>query len=481
MKQLSTSNNRFSGYARRGALLLALGAAGPGAWGQSFGPASLYRGYGPPTDATLADVNKDGRMDIIANGEGYTSGSVNILLGQTNGFAPVQNIPTSGAAPSRGVAVGDINGDGWLDIVSAASSNLLTLGLVRGSSTGFGQVTEYPVNSMPGTLGVAVNDTDGNGYADVVFLQSSPYGRVVFAPGQASGLVLGSSGLSGGSLNPTSLALADMNGDGRPDIVTSNGDQKIEVWLRGTQYFSSSPTYSIWIPTVPGGIALGDVDADGRPDIVVGSKSAGSAVGVMLGQPTGFAPITYYATGGNVSSSIALGDVNGDGRKDIVTGNYGSGTVSVLVSQPTGFAPAQTYSFGRYTASSFIYKGVAVGDVNNDNRPDIVVANNYSDVAVLLNTGTYTPLATARPTAAPDITLAPNPAHDDFTVTLPAGTQATQGTLLNALGQVVATQAVPATAQGSRLSFQTTGLAAGVYTLRLLVGNATLAKRVVLQ
>ncbi|MDO7848652.1 T9SS type A sorting domain-containing protein [Hymenobacter sp. M29] len=108
---------------------------------------------------------------------------------------------------------------------------------------------------------------------------------------------------------------------------------------------------------------------------------------------------------------------------------------------------------------------------------DLITVNyNAASVSVILNTGTYTPLATARP-MAPAIALAPNPAHDAFTVTLPAGTAATQAELLNTLGQVVRRPAVA----GPRFTVETVGLAPGVYSLRLSTGAGTLTKRVAVQ
>ena len=120
---------------------------------------------------------------------------------------------------------------------------------------------------------------------------------------------------------------------------------------------------------------------------------------------------------------------------------------------------------------------VALADLNGDGRLDIVTANQgASSVGVLLNTGTFTPLATARPTAA-DLALFPNPAHDGFTVQLPAGFRPGSAALLNALGQVVRRPAVGA----ASFRVETGGLAPGVYTLRLQAGGAALARRVVVQ
>ncbi|WP_233168621.1 T9SS type A sorting domain-containing protein [Hymenobacter sp. BT523] len=94
----------------------------------------------------------------------------------------------------------------------------------------------------------------------------------------------------------------------------------------------------------------------------------------------------------------------------------------------------------------------------------------------MLNTGTFTPLATAHPAAA-DVSLFPNPARGVFTVQLPVGFGSTQAELLNALGQVVRCPAVA----GPSFRVETAGLAPGVYTLRLRTDAGTVAKRVVVE
>ena len=222
-------------------------------------------------------------------------------------------------------------------------------------------------------------------------------------------------------------------------------------------------------------MALGDVNGDGRLDIV--TANSGGTAGVLLGQAGGgFAAVVGYATGplGSNPTGVALGDVNGDGRLDLIAANYGTNDVGVLLGQASGFAAVSRFAAGAGSRPT----AVAVGDLNGDRRLDIATANyGTSAVGVLLNTGTYTPLATARPTAA-DVAIYPNPARDGFTVHLPTDFAASQAELLNSLGQVVRRPAV-----GGATSFrvETNGLAAGLYTLRLQASGAALARRVAVE
>jgi hypothetical protein len=170
---------------------------------------------------------------------------------------------------------------------------------------------------------------------------------------------------------------------------------------------------------------------------------------------------------------VALGDVTGDGRADIIVSNF-NGNVGVLRAQAGGFAAVQTFAVGANSQPV----AVAVGDVNGDGRLDIATANFATNaVGVLINTGTYTPLATRR-TVSADINLFPNPAYGAFTVQLPGALgPCASAELLNALGQVVRRPAMA----GPRFAVETAGLAPGVYTLRVVTGAATLAKRVAVE
>ena len=118
--------------------------------------------------------------------------------------------------------------------------------------------------------------------------------------------------------------------------------------LAQTPTFAPVTTYSTGANNYPYSVALGDVNGDGRPDIVSANGSSSTA-GVFLGQANGgFASMTAYSTGAfSYPRSVALGDVNGDGRLDIVTANSSRSEVGVLLGQISGgFAPVTAYSVG---------------------------------------------------------------------------------------------------------------------------------------
>lgn len=464
-------------HARRGALLLALGAAGPAARGQSFGPVSTYpTGAGSePHGVAIEDVNTDGRPDIVFTNSG--THTVGVLLVQAGGtFAPAATYSTGTSSAPLGVALGDVNADGRPDIVTA-NSRTHTAGVLLGQAGGtFGPVTAYSTGAFGSPFGVALGDVNRDGRLDIVAANYST-STVGVLLGQASGtFATVASYPTGASSGPFRLALGDVNADGRPDIITANFTSSSVGVLLGQAggTFAAVVLYPNGMISHPGSVALGDVNGDGRPDIVTADYFA-NTVGILAGQAGGtFAAVVSYSTGATSGPyTVTIGDVNGDGQPDIVTANSVSNTVGVLLGQAGPFAPVVTYSTGAGSAPI----SVALADVNSDGRPDIVTTNiGTNTVGVFLNTGTFTPLATARPLAA-DFALAPNPAHGTFTVQLPAGLVAGPAELLNSLGQVVCRPAVA----GPRFAVETAGLAPGVYTLRLAVGAGTVARRVVVE
>ena len=468
------------------ALLLATAGTAQAQTPTSFAaPLSYSTGVGgSPTSVAVGDVNGDGRPDIVtANNSHIGTGTAGVLLGLAGGgFAAMTNYPTGSNGIPKSVAVADVNGDGRLDLVAANGNS--TVGVLLGrASGGFAAATTYPTVST--TFSVAVADVNGDGRPDIVAVNSGT-NTIGVLLGQASGGFAAVTTYLVGGGSPVGVAVADVNGDGRADLVTANSNNRAGVLLgQAGGGFAAAVTYPTGGVDSPSGVAVADMNGDGRPDIVTAiySNSGNGTVGVLLGLAGGgFAAVTTYSTGtGSRPNGVAVADVNGDGRPDIVTANYGiSGNdmAGVLLGQAGGgFATVTTYPTG-ITSNPL---GVAVADVNGDGRPDIVTANSDQNaVGVLLNTGTYTPLAAASGApAADDVALFPNPARGGFAVRLPVGWGAApaRAELLNALGQVVAAHTVVLPA-GAALNFATDGLAAGVYVLRVQAAGHALTKRV---
>jgi hypothetical protein len=158
--------------------------------------------------------------------------------------------------------------------------------------------------------------------------------------------------------------------------------------------------------SVPFSVAIGDLNDDGKPDLAVGNNGANS-VSVLRGNGDGsFGAKTDYATG-SAPYSVVIGDLNGDGKPDLAVVNYNSSTVSALRGNGDGTFGART-DFG--TGTNPI--SVAIGDLNGDGKPDLAVANySSSTVSVLINTGVGVTGVGPTPTGPPRAfeLLAPRP------------------------------------------------------------------------
>ena len=148
-----------------------------------------------------------------------------------------------------------------------------------------------------------------------------------------------------GSGTHMSVAVGDVNGDGKPDLVVANlGSNTVSVLLgNGNGTFQAQQTFATG--SSPSSVAIGDVNGDGNPDLVVADANGAMPVSVLLGNGNG----TFQAAA-NLCRwlyepwSVAVGDVNGDGRPDIVAANFLSGTVSVLLNSANGNFTGQVYT-----------------------------------------------------------------------------------------------------------------------------------------
>jgi hypothetical protein len=202
-------------------------------------------------------------------------------------------------------------------------------------------------------------------------------------------------------INPESVSIRDINGDGKPDLAVANlFTNTVSILLNITAPGAPTPTFApqetFLTGTGPRSVSIDDFNADTKPDLVVANGVSNTASILLNTTDTGaasptFAPQVPFPTG-SYPWSVSIGDINGDGKPDLAVTNRGSDTASILLNTtatggPPTFATKVDFPTGDQPSS------VSIGDFNGDTKPDLVVANFYSNtVSILLNT---TPKVTA--------------------------------------------------------------------------------------
>jgi hypothetical protein len=393
-------------------------------------PARYSPGGNGPNVVAMADLNGDGKLDIVVgnwcmnNTVPCPGSSVGVLLGNGDGTFKPGVAYASGGVYLPFVAIADLNGDGKLDIVAANCGNALNnhcigAGGNMGVLLGHGDGTFQPATTIPlggggyGAIAVSIADVNGDGKPDLIAAGDC-------ASGGCGGVLLGNGDgtfqaeipFTTGGLIAFAMVVGDVNGDGKPDVVVGHQcatqnchTSSIAVLLgNGDGTFQVATTYDAG-GIYPDSIVLADLNADGKPDIVVANSSTSISinqgdVGILIGNGDGtFQTAVAYPASEFGAATVDVADVNGDGKPDVVVVNCsavsgncngGGGNVGVLVGNGDGtLQPVVTFPPGGNTPF-----GMALGDVNGDGKPDIVVGNCSSNVcgqmsgnvAVLLNT-----------------------------------------------------------------------------------------------
>ena len=354
-----------------------------------------YTAYG----LAVGDLNGDGKMDIAVT---ETSGMA-VLLNNGNGTFGTATYYDSGIAPfesQMGIALGDVNGDKKNDIVITDYYGNVVLYLNQGSG-------KFAVKGVIAKLGVSfpwlvsIADINGDKKMDVVLTDF--WGEIWTFYGKGKGTFTAGPvyPLQYWDSAPSNVILADFNGDGALDIFKA-GDHywKGQVTLgRGDGTFQTNQAYGWGVTGFGNNLVTADFNGDGFPDVAFSwAKSNGMpAFGVMLGSSHGALAAPTYVTylSSTCSASypewIATGDVTGDGKADIVATiqNY-SGT-GCPINEVAVFTGKGTGKFNKpvfyATGASVQSNDVFLADVNGDGKSDIVISNADGTISLLLNKG----------------------------------------------------------------------------------------------
>jgi hypothetical protein len=244
--------------------------------------------------------------------------------------------------------------------------------IVTNPSGTFGAAAGSPFPAGTAPQSVAVGDFNGDGNPDLVIANAGNTVTVLLGDGTGNFTAAANSPFPVGA-NPDSVAAADFHADGNLDLVTANsGDNTVTVLLGdGTGNFTAAAGSPFAVGINPNSVAVADFNGDGNPDIVTANTGAND-ITVLLGNGSGGftpTPASPFAVG-LFPQSVAVGDFNDDGNPDLVTANSGNNTVRVLLGNGSGGFTGG----GAFPAGSFP-QSVAVMDLNADGKPDIVAAN----------------------------------------------------------------------------------------------------------
>ncbi|TMQ50554.1 MAG: VCBS repeat-containing protein, partial [Candidatus Eisenbacteria bacterium] len=399
--------------------------------GVEFAPPVTYALSQPASIVALGDLDGDGDLDAVVG----TSGGRGVEVFLNRGDGTFNPAPSMDMPPQAGLVIANLDGDNHADLAVAGVDGSVTVFHGRGDGT-----FESAFSVSPGIAGIAAiaitsADLDGDGLDDLALLSQSdssralPHVLVTVLLNRNGGFAAPAVYAPGGGAR--SITAGDLNGDGRPDLVTGNNPGSVSVFLnRGDGSFGEAVTYEA--PGYVSCVAIGDLDGDGNADLAAADEAGsmnvlrndghgaftfagntllyGRAECVTLadfdgdghadvavsrddlgevialagrGDGTFLYPALYFATGAG-AHGIASGDLNGDRRPDVVTadmGTGGGGSMSVLMSG----APR---TCGRNDLASGVgASGLVAGDFNADGALDLAASNEDNTLAVFLNDG----------------------------------------------------------------------------------------------
>jgi len=348
-----------------------------------------------PSALTIADFNGDGRPDIVLTcgspSDSQSGGAILLLLNDSaTRFTPSPGGRIQVSDSLTELAVADFNGDGHIDVAAMGHDSYL-VHLFLGD--GMGRLSTAPASpfpahngSRPHTHAIAAADVNDDGHADLLTTNADDDAiAVLLNDGSARFRPAPGSPFAAAGHPYSSLAICDFNGDARLDVAAPllHSGQIGVYFGDGSGRFGPAPGAPYRVAARPGFVHAADLDGDGRPDLLATHDDVGM-IDVLLNEGAGrfrFAPWSPLRIEAHVWSIVA-DDFDGDGDRDaILSASPGRRLVLLLGDGRGGLKPAEWAGLETGESPSRL----ASADVNADGRADIVSTNHDSgDVTVLL-------------------------------------------------------------------------------------------------
>ncbi len=358
---------------------------------QSFIISSLPVVGTNPVLTVAADVNSDGKMDLIS-----VSGITNLLTVLTNNASGGFGSNTTLKAGITGFFINsllatDLNGDGKVDLICAlttGSPNYVGRLLVFTNSGGGIFVSNATLIVSNNPVSVAAADINGDGALDLISANPGGlpnYHTLSILTNNGSGIFYSNATLNVGSGVNCVIAL-DVNGDDKVDLITANFyDNTLSILTNnGSGRFTLA--FSPSVGAYPLMVSSGDVNGDNKIDLI-SANSGDNTLSVLTNNGSGQFTLSSVPVVGSTPYAVIARDVNGDGNVDLVSANKNANTLTVLTNNGRGgFAIATSLTTGSKPNS------VTAADVNGEGRLDLISANTGTNtLSIFTNSLTFTP------------------------------------------------------------------------------------------